>query len=243
MKAEGLTRLGNRARLVNHEAGHRRGFVVRQIPAHRAIELTDRGGPIDHDRAVALFAHALHRDVVLIANIADDLLDDVFKRDQPLHDAVLVDDERRMGLSAQELLELVAQRRRFGDEPRLEREIGDIEFARVSASRDIRPEQVLGVQDANNIVRLPAPEGHAGIGRSDHFAHQLVRRKIGVDEPHFGAVNHHVRDRDLGQFQKTAEHVALVALDFAFAMQDVDRAHEFFMAGNAGVMMAERDAA
>src|SRR5580692_8366583 len=42
VKAEGLTRLGNRARLVNHEAGHRGGFVVRQIPAHRSIELTDR---------------------------------------------------------------------------------------------------------------------------------------------------------------------------------------------------------
>ena len=123
MKAESLTRLGNRARLVNHEAGHRRGFVVRQIPADRAIELADRGGAIHHDRAVPLFAHPQHRNVVLIVNIADDLLDNVLKGDQPLHNAVLVDDERRMGLSAQELLELVAQRRGFGDEPGIEREI------------------------------------------------------------------------------------------------------------------------
>src|SRR5258708_36410298 len=99
--------------------------LFRSIPAQRAIELTDCRGSVDHDRAVALFAHALHRDVVLVANIANDLLDDVLERNQPLHDAVLVDDERRMGLSAQELLELVAQRGRLGDEPGLQCEISD----------------------------------------------------------------------------------------------------------------------
>ena len=99
------------------------------------------------------------------------------------------------------------------------------------------------MQDADNVVRLPAPKGHPRIGRSDHFAHQLVRRQVGVDEPHFGAMNHDVRDRDLRQLQETAEHIALVALDFAFAMQDVDRAHQFLVAGNAGVVIAERDAA
>ena len=56
-------------------------------------------------------------------------------------------------------------------------------------------------------------------------------------------MNHDVRDWDLRQLQETAEHVALVTLDFAFAMQDVDRAHEFFMARDTGVVMAERDAA
>src|ERR1700722_11332188 len=243
MKAEGLTGLGYRACLVNHKPGHGCGFVVGQIPADRAVELTDRGGSIDDDRAIALFAHALYRNVVLIANIANDLLDYVLKRDHPLHDAVLINDERGMGLSAQELLELVTQRSRFRDEPRLQREIDNTKLAGISASRDIRPEQVLGVEDADNIVWLPTPERHPGIGRRDHLAHQLLWRQVGVDKPHFGAVNHHVRDGDLGQFQKAAEHIALVALDFAFAMQDVDRAHQFFMARNARVALAERDAA
>src|ERR1700735_479944 len=145
MKAESLTRLRNRARLVNHKAGHRRGFVVRQVPAHRAIELPYGRRAVHHDRPVPLFAYSLHGDVVLIADIAHDLLDNVFKRNQPLHDAVLVDDERRMGLSAQKLLELVTQRGRLRDEPWLECEISKIKFAGASASSDIRPEQILGV--------------------------------------------------------------------------------------------------
>ncbi len=56
-------------------------------------------------------------------------------------------------------------------------------------------------------------------------------------------MNHDVRNRDLRQLQETAEHVALVTFDFAVAMQDVDRAPEFLVAGNAGVPLAERDAA
>ena len=145
VETESLARLRNRARLVDHKASHGRCFIVRQIPAHRAIELPDRGRAIDDDRPIALLAHAHHRDVVLVANIANDLLDNVFKCNQPLHDAVFVDDERGMGFSAQELLELVAQRGRLGNEPRLQSEISQVEFTGASASRDIRPEQVLGV--------------------------------------------------------------------------------------------------
>jgi len=94
VEAESLARLGDRARLMNDQAGHGRGFVVRQIPAHRPIELPDRRRAIDHDRAVPLLAHPQHGHVVLVANIADDLLDDVLERYQPLNDAILVDDQR-----------------------------------------------------------------------------------------------------------------------------------------------------
>ena len=54
-------------------------------------------------------------------------------------------------------------------------------------------------------------------------------------------MNHHVRHRDFRELQETAKHVALVALDFAFPMQDVDRAHELLMAGNARVVIDERN--
>src|SRR5271170_2125796 len=158
VKAEGLARLRNRARLMNDEPRHRGGFVVGQIPTHRPIELADGRRAVDHDRTVPLLAHALHGHVVLVANIADDLLDDVLKRYQPLYDAVLVDDQRRVHLAAKERLQLVAKGRRLGNEPRLKGQIRDIELACVSAGRDIGPEQILGVEYANDIVRLAAPE-------------------------------------------------------------------------------------
>ncbi len=45
------------------------------------------------------------------------------------------------------------------------------------------------------------------------------------------------RDRDFRQLQKAAEHVALGALDVALAMQNVDRAHQLLMAGNARIRL------
>ena len=81
------------------------------------------------------------------------------------------------------------------------------------------------MEHADDIVRLATPKRHPGVGRSDHLAHELRGGQVGVDEPHFGAMNHHVRHWNLGQLQEPAKHIALVPLDFAFAVQNVDRAH------------------
>ena len=59
--------------------------------------------------------------VVLVGDLADDLLEDVLERDQPLHLAVLVDDERQLRLALQELVELVLDAGRVGHEPGLAR--------------------------------------------------------------------------------------------------------------------------
>ena len=44
------------------------------------------------------------------------------------------------------------------------------------------------------------------------------------------------------EFEQTAEHVAFDALDLALAVQDVDRAHQLLVAGDAGVGIGQRDA-
>src|ERR1700674_4450876 len=107
VEGEGLPRLGNGARFMDDKAGDRRRLFVGQVPAHGAVEVADRHGTLNHDRAVALPANALNRNVVLVANIADDLLDDVLERHQTLYDAIFVDDQRRMRLAAEEGLQLV----------------------------------------------------------------------------------------------------------------------------------------
>ena len=45
------------------------------------------------------------------------------------------------------------------------------------------------------------------------------------------------------ELQQPAEHVALGALDLALAMQDVDGPHQLLVAGNARILLDERDAA
>ena len=189
-----------------------------------------------------MLAHALHGDVVLVVDVADDLLDDVLERDEAEHDAIFVDHQRRMGLAAQERLQLIAATGGVGDEPGVERDVGGAQLRHVAARGGIGAEQVLDVQDADDVVGIAAPKRHAGIGRGERLAHKIGRRQIGVERAHLGAVDHHVADRHFGEFEQAAEHVALIARNFALAMQHVDGAAQFLGAGEPVVAVGEAEA-
>src|SRR5271170_2851210 len=77
VEGEALARFGDRARLVNDEPGDGGGFLVRQVPIHRAVEVADRHRAVDIDRAVGLRAYARDLDVVFVGDVADDFLEDV----------------------------------------------------------------------------------------------------------------------------------------------------------------------
>ena len=65
--------------------------------------------------------------VVLVLDVADDLLDDVLERDDAAQRAVLVDDDGEMLVAGAEGLELVEQDRRFGDEPGRRHDVVDLD--------------------------------------------------------------------------------------------------------------------
>ena len=76
---------------------------------------------------------------------------------------------------------------------------------------------------------LLAPERHARDRRVEHRVDDLLGRIVGVDRDHLGAVDHHVGDREVAQIEQAAEHVAVVLLDAALAVQQVDRAAQFLV--------------
>ena len=49
IKREGLSHLGDRPSLMNHETSDRRRTIVGQFPFHDAIEITDGNATIDMD--------------------------------------------------------------------------------------------------------------------------------------------------------------------------------------------------
>src|SRR5690349_7387533 len=71
-------------------------LVVGQRPIECPVEVADRDSSVDHHRTVRLLPDTLNIDVVLVCNVADDLLDDVLKRHQTLDLAIFVDDQREM---------------------------------------------------------------------------------------------------------------------------------------------------
>ena len=87
-----------------------------------------------------------------------------------------------------------------------------------------RAQQILGVQHADDVFRLVAPQRNAGVFGRQHLAHQFFRRQVGVDHHHLGAMDHDVGDLQLAQIQQAAEHVAVLLFDLALVMQQIDRA-------------------
>ena len=86
------------------------------LDAEPIVQLVDVDLAAEDEHAVAFVQHRLGLDVVLVANLADDLLEQVLDRDQARGAAVLVDDDRRLHLLALELLQQVGHPLGLGHE-------------------------------------------------------------------------------------------------------------------------------
>ncbi len=83
-KANSWPLFGNGARFVDHQAGDGGGFLVGQVPVHRAVEIADRHRPSTITEPSGCGRTPCDGDVVLVADVADDLLEDVFQRHEAL---------------------------------------------------------------------------------------------------------------------------------------------------------------
>ncbi|MEJ1969845.1 MAG: hypothetical protein WDN03_14590 [Rhizomicrobium sp.] len=90
-------------------------------------------------------------------------------------------------------------------------------------------DDVLGVDHADDVLRLPAPYRHAGMAGIEHFLQHVLRRHGGVDRYHVLAVDHDVGDGELAQVEHARDHVAVLALHRAFLVMQVDGAADLVM--------------
>ena len=153
---------------------------------------------------------------MLVDDLAHDLLDDVLQGHEAHQRAVLVDDEREMGAALAERVKLLVQRRGLRHEPGLGDDGENVEPAEVVEVRMHRPQQVPGVQDAHDVVRLPFPDRQAGVRAADDLIENVGGRGVAVDHLHGLAVGHDRADVDILQVENALQHVALVLDHGAF---------------------------
>src|SRR5439155_7996394 len=65
------------------EAGHRVVVLVREVGPEPLVEVVDRKRPVDPDRVLVDLLDRLVREVELVLDLADDLLEQVLERDDP----------------------------------------------------------------------------------------------------------------------------------------------------------------
>src|ERR671934_122705 len=93
-------------------------LLDRQLPAELFVEVVDREGAVDPHAAVRQPLDRLVREVELVLDLPDDLLQQVLERDDPLEVAVLVDDDRHVLVRPPELGQQRREILRLGDDVR-----------------------------------------------------------------------------------------------------------------------------
>jgi len=92
----------DRLRLVDDQPGNGRRLVIGQVPVEIAVQVADGDGAIDQIRPIRLARDPVGVDIVLVRYIADDFLQNILQRDQPLKRAVFIDHQRKMTLAGEE---------------------------------------------------------------------------------------------------------------------------------------------
>ena len=138
------------------------------------VEVVDRKRAGDADRVVVDALDRLVREVELVFDLADDLLEQILERDDALHRTVLVDDDRHVLVRAAELGEHRREVLGLRDDVRVAHDLLDDDVR--DAAVDERGEEVAHVEDPDDVVERLAVDGIARVRRVDDRGQRLFGR-------------------------------------------------------------------
>src|SRR5262245_37313008 len=157
----------------------------------------------EHEAAVALVDDRLGLDVVLVADLADDLLEKVLDRDQPGGAAVLVDDDRDLRLLPLELLEELGHALALGHHHDRPGQVGDSALVVGVADRD----EILHEDEAGDVVEVLAIHGKARVLLLAEERAQIADGRLVPDRDDVGARRHHLADQRVPEVDDALEQL------------------------------------
>ncbi len=149
--------------------------------------------------------------VVLVLNIADDLLDQILDGQQPVDPAVLIDDKGHvtaLGAHIQKHVEHWHGRCHENWDAK------DRVDAFVGATR-LGGEQVLNVHQTPDVIHVVAENGQPGMALGRSQLDHIINACCYVDGDDLRAWDQHVFDRAVLELQNVGQHLALVGVKIA----------------------------
>ncbi|BDZ65426.1 hypothetical protein GCM10025877_23640 [Agromyces mangrovi Wang et al. 2018] len=199
LELEALTRIRQPAPLGDDEPGDRLVVAARQIVADEARDLVEVHVAVHDPRAVGVELGARPGlIVVLVADLADQLLGEVLDGDDADEPAVLVDDARELVARARQLLERVGHRHQVGHHERVAHDLAH--RARVAR---LRAHHVGEVHHADRLLAV-AEHRIAGVP-ARHERAQLADRDLGADDVDPHARHHGVLDVAMREVEDAVE--------------------------------------
>jgi hypothetical protein len=165
--------------------------------------------------------------VELVADLADQLLEEVLEADEPRGTSVFVHHDGEV-----ELLGLELPQQGVGPlGPR--HEIGRVKLgAEVEVLRQPAEvgQEILGVEDPDDLIDGVLEHGHARVQVLAEQSQDLVGRGAHVEAEHVGARHHHLAHDGVLELEHLVDHLALGAVDHALARADVHQRAQLLLA-------------
>ena len=157
-------------------------------------------------------------DVVLVADLADDFLEQVLGRDEARRPAVLVDHDGTLRLLPLEHLEQLGHPLGLGDDERRPQQAGN----RPRIVGDVEEDQILDEHEAGDVVEALLEHGKP---RVLLFAEQRAQFADGgrvPDRDDIGARRHHLAHQRVAEIDDALEKLSLLALDDSLLLAGVE---------------------
>ena len=172
--------------------------------------------------------------VVLVGELADDLLQEVLHGDQAGSTAVLVDGQGHVEAAGLHLAQEVVGGLHLGDVLGVPGESGHGEGLVLGVGGQAS-QDVLEVEDAAHVVGVLPDDGHARVAGADEQAHGGGGGLVGVDGDHVGAWDHDLAHEGLAELDDRAHHLAVLVLDGVSLADLVDHLAQVLVDGLAGL--------
>ena len=215
-------------------------LVVREVGAEAFVEVGDGRQRIHHELAVGLRGDqrgTVLGFVVLVVDLAHDLFQHVLDGHQAGDAAVLVHHDRHVVARQAEFLQQQVQLLRFGNQYRRPQQLAHGAGTVVGHHP---AQQVLGQQDAQDLVLVVAVDGEARMAGFHHLFHQVQEARLHRQRHHLRARHHHVAHGQVGHGDGAFHHLQGVAADQPVGLRVAQQLHQVVAcAGFAGERRTE----
>ncbi len=187
-------------------------FLGNEVEAEFLFQLVDADAGVDFEQMVIDandFIFRLFVFIVLILDIADDLLEQIFHRHQPVRAAIFIDDNGDVASGMAHAHQQIDNSHRRRHEQHLAHHRMRVERLVARQHR----QQILHMDKALHLVERILVDGNAGVALLDDVAHQFRQLDIAIDGGDVGARHHDVADFDVAEGQHVMQH------DFFFRLQ------------------------
>src|SRR5579859_3357603 len=155
---------------------------------------------------------------MLVFDLANNLFEDVLKRQQTLQCAVLINHQSKVSAAFQELCELIFYAGGLRHEPGLANNAGHIDRLDLAVCIGDGLQEVLVVQYADDVFGFFAVERQTAVTTGQRFGQDVSWAEVCINGGDLLAMDHHFANVHFRQIQDPAQHPTVAGFHEAFGV-------------------------